>query len=119
MAKNAVETTVSTEPGTEGMPVQVLQAPDRLKELREAQRSMRLEAKQLKEALKQQAENEKAAKLSSMTPEERVKFELTKAANEVIKHIKKNDFAEAYKASANLSKKIEHAQAEAKAEAKA
>jgi len=54
-----------------------------------------------------------------MTPEERVQFELTKAANEVIKHIKKNDFAEAYKASANLRKKIEHAQAEAKAEAKA
>jgi hypothetical protein len=115
MAKNSVvETSVSTEEDTKGMEVVKLEAPDRLKQLREAQRAMRLEAKQLKDALKQQAENEKAAKLSAMTPEERVQFELIKAASEVIKFVKKNDFAGAYKASTNLRKKIEHAQAEAK-----
>ena len=121
MAKvlNNVETTETAQTtevvdGVE-MSVQQLVAPDRLKELRDQQRALRIETKNVKEALKKQAEDEKAAKLDKLTPEERTVAMLLKSLHEVAKQIKGQEYPDALKAIVKLRKQIEAANGEPKA----
>ena len=110
---NIEATTTETVEGKE-MTVTTLAAPDRLKELRDQQRALRIETNNVKAALKKQAEDEKAAKLAELTPEERTVAMLMKSVHEVTKAIKAQTYPEALKYVVKLRKEIEAAAAESK-----
>ena len=115
---NSVIEAKATEVTTneEGMTVTKLESPDRLKQLREQQRAIRLETAQVKEALKKQAEAEKAAKLDSMSPEERQVALLMKSISAVSKSVKDMNYTDAFKHVTKLRKEIEAAAANLKTE---
>lgn len=94
---------------------------DRLKELEENQRQLRLEAKQLRDDIKAKAEAEKQAKLDAMTDEEKEVMNVTRSINYVLNAVKKMDYKKASELMESLKKQINKAAAAQKeaAEAKA
>ena len=86
-------------------------APDKLKALKDEQRRIRMEMKDITDALKKQKEAEYEKKMSAMNPKERAAYSIRKNLLKIAGLTKKQDFTKAFGELRKLEKEMEAAAA--------